>query len=419
MKMKRIMFWTLILAVSFLFVELFPKNAEAIPAFARKYKTSCITCHATFPRLTALGEAVRLNGFKMPDGDELYVKDQPLSLGVEAYEKVFPQAVWPSDLPGMPPISIRIIGDFEYDIGDGASARENAYKIEFPHELEILFGGSMGKDMSFYGEIELEHPGDDYELGFVAWFMWEDIFAENVFNVKVGQLGMHEIGLPNVRNHQKITKSHYLYRDEIIVGTHGPGLEVNGFGKIWRYAAGIVKPQNEFGDGSTYVQGALKFGGLGFDGSGGTAEEGGLETTPSGYWRDDAVFLGGFYYNGEDDIDRYGVDARWNFNDISLAAGYVKEDNNTASGLNEGVWLAEAEYFVLPWVQPYVRYETLDAEPVDSDKSRFIIGTVLLVRANVKINVEGLVYINNEPQEALGNDKNAENRLFVRLDYVF
>ena len=28
-----------------------PLDAEAIPAFARKYKVSCTTCHAPFPRL--------------------------------------------------------------------------------------------------------------------------------------------------------------------------------------------------------------------------------------------------------------------------------------------------------------------------------------------------------------------------------
>jgi len=36
--MKRIKFWTLvIIVISFLFVEFFPGNAEAIPAFARKF----------------------------------------------------------------------------------------------------------------------------------------------------------------------------------------------------------------------------------------------------------------------------------------------------------------------------------------------------------------------------------------------
>jgi hypothetical protein len=69
-------------------------NADAIPAFARKYKTSCVLCHAPFPRLTAMGEAFRLNGYKIPEGDEIYVKEEPVSLGAEAYKKVFPEDIW-------------------------------------------------------------------------------------------------------------------------------------------------------------------------------------------------------------------------------------------------------------------------------------------------------------------------------------
>ncbi|MEE8423496.1 MAG: hypothetical protein V3S49_03060 [Thermodesulfobacteriota bacterium] len=415
--MKKTIFWVLILAVSFLFVELFPKNAEALPTFARKYKTACITCHATFPRLTALGEAVRLNGYKMPDGDELYIKDQPLSMGVSAYKKVFPEAVWPSDIPGMPPIAIRVIGDLEYDIGDDASDRDNDYRIEFPHEVEIFFAGSFGESMSFFGEIEFEEPSSP-STSFKAWLMWEDVIAENIFNIKAGNIGMQEIDLPNTRNHNRITRSKYLTHEKITMPLAGPGLEVNGFGKVWRYATGIVKPQGTFGDPAFYLTGSLKFGGLGYDGSGGTTEEGGLETTPSGYWRDDSVLLGGFYFKGDDYIDRYGVDARFNVNDLSLAAGYLKEDHE-ASNLDENILFAEAEYFVYPWLQPYVRYETLDADAVDSDEARVVIGTVLLARANVKINVEGKFYTENDTQVAAGKDKNVDNRLYVRLDYAF
>lgn len=415
--MKKMIFWSLILTVSFLFVELFPGDAEAIPAFARKYKTSCVTCHGTFPRLTALGEAFRLNGYKMPDGDELYVKDQPVSMGAAAYKKVFPEAVWPSDIPGMPPISIRVIGDLEYDIGDDGNDRDNPYKVEFPHEVEIFVAGSFGESMSFFGEIEFEEPNNS-EITLKAWLMWEDILEENIFNIKVGSIGMQEIDLPNTRNHNRITRSKYLTHEKITMSLAGPGLEVNGFGKIWRYASGIVKPQDRFGDPAFYLTGSLKFGGLGYDGSGGTTEEGGLETTPSGYWRDDSILFGGFYFKGDDDIDRYGVDARWNVNDLSLAVGFLKEDNYVSS-LDEDILFAEAEYFVYPWLQPYVRYETLDADAPDSDEARVVIGSVLLARANVKVNVEGLFYTENDPQEAAAKDKNVDDRLFVRLDYVF
>ena len=32
-----------------------PRVSEAIPAFARKYGTSCLTCHSVYPRLTPFG----------------------------------------------------------------------------------------------------------------------------------------------------------------------------------------------------------------------------------------------------------------------------------------------------------------------------------------------------------------------------
>jgi hypothetical protein len=37
-------------------------RARAVPAFARKYKTSCVTCHTIFPKLTPFGEQFRRNG---------------------------------------------------------------------------------------------------------------------------------------------------------------------------------------------------------------------------------------------------------------------------------------------------------------------------------------------------------------------
>ena len=61
-------------------------DAMAIPAFARKYKTSCQTCHVMFPKLTAFGEAVRLNGYQIPGAEDVLVKDVPLALGSEPWK---------------------------------------------------------------------------------------------------------------------------------------------------------------------------------------------------------------------------------------------------------------------------------------------------------------------------------------------
>src|SRR3972149_6494809 len=69
------------LFISIFSYNLFLTEAHAIPVFARKYKTSCQTCHVAFPRLNAFGEAFRRNGYQFPQNDEGYVKEEPLAIG--------------------------------------------------------------------------------------------------------------------------------------------------------------------------------------------------------------------------------------------------------------------------------------------------------------------------------------------------
>ncbi|HEU4400657.1 MAG TPA: hypothetical protein VFT43_01000, partial [Candidatus Polarisedimenticolia bacterium] len=77
--------------------------AGAVPVFSRKYGTSCQTCHTIFPKLNPFGQAFRLNGYRMPKETEDQIKQQPVSLGSESYQKIWPKMVAPSDLPGFAP----------------------------------------------------------------------------------------------------------------------------------------------------------------------------------------------------------------------------------------------------------------------------------------------------------------------------
>ena len=45
---------------------LVPPTASAIPAFARLYATSCMTCHIDFPKLNDFGKAFKDAGFQFP-----------------------------------------------------------------------------------------------------------------------------------------------------------------------------------------------------------------------------------------------------------------------------------------------------------------------------------------------------------------
>jgi len=145
--MRRTLLGSIFLVVlSTLFLAFFSGKANAIPAFARKYKTSCALCHAPFSRLTAMEESFRLNGYKLPEADELYVKEQPVSMGVEAYKKVFPKAIWPSTIPGMPPLSIRIIGDVNYYPYGPQTDRSD---FNFPGEFTVLGAGAFDENFVF------------------------------------------------------------------------------------------------------------------------------------------------------------------------------------------------------------------------------------------------------------------------------
>src|SRR5437762_12178518 len=44
----------------------FPRDARALPAFARRFNLACGACHSAVPRLNAFGEAFHENGFKPP-----------------------------------------------------------------------------------------------------------------------------------------------------------------------------------------------------------------------------------------------------------------------------------------------------------------------------------------------------------------
>lgn len=84
------------------------EEVKAIPDFARKYKTSCSTCHYAIPKRNAFGEAFRRNGYVMPMGDEEFIKRQRIPLGAEAWKQVWPDAIYPGWLPGSFPLSAYI-----------------------------------------------------------------------------------------------------------------------------------------------------------------------------------------------------------------------------------------------------------------------------------------------------------------------
>jgi hypothetical protein len=454
--MKRIFLASIVLAV--FFVSLFPEDAAAIPAFARKYKTACMTCHTVWPKLSAVGEAFRLLGYRLPENDELYVKDQPVSLGAEPYKKMFPQSIWPSDIPGNLPLSVRATGSVNVNTGDANGSSSNT-QWNFPGEIVLLGAGTFGKDFSFFMNLGFAFDSGTTTTEGQAWLMWSDLFSEilgkNHLNIKAGNVGRQSIALPNSRDENSFTVNGYQYQDVLKLQAQ-PGIQVNGFGSRWRYYAGLVQANTDSSSLDYYGGLSFKIGGLGFDGTGLKSEEGGLNTSPSGFWRDDSILFGLFGYQGFTGADanratRFGADARANYKDLSLGGGYIRQnadeatapatettataeakrfnnlgirrisllDEPTTTSTTKNLWFVEGQYFVFPWMIPYARYESLTVDTPDQDQARIIGGLAFLLRANIKLSVEYRYYTTNQPREAASQGTHADDLLSFQLDWSF
>ncbi len=332
----------LVIIISFLVLAV-TRDLNAMTAFARKYKTSCITCHETYPRLNAVGEAYRLNGYKFED-DERYVKEEPLELGDEAYKKVWPEALWPNRIPGVAGFSA--VAKFIAEVNSGTDSPNREADITFivPHEIEIAWAGSLGDNVTAYGDLIFlqEDYGTDQIFSWLwakAWIEFSNLLGpEHLLNLRVGSLGMHTIGLYTARNEQRVGLQPYTfngwfmpwaeaYKTEGIADFRGNsfaiqpqlGIELSGFGKSWLYYAGAVNGnietplggspdlyENEgfsfFGAGRNtsnkdfYAGLACKIGGLGFDGTGAEGDD--MLKTRAEYWRDDSITFSAFGYYG-------------------------------------------------------------------------------------------------------------------------
>src|SRR5579863_7460952 len=93
-------------------------KANAIPAFSRQYQTSCTTCHLDFPKLNDFGKAFKDAGFKFPKDDETFLKVPAVMLGAPAQKDVWPHSVWPGEIPGLPPIGLRMNSFFQVTGGN-------------------------------------------------------------------------------------------------------------------------------------------------------------------------------------------------------------------------------------------------------------------------------------------------------------
>src|SRR5271157_131632 len=206
-KWLSLLFVTVLAVSSALIVLSVPTSAGAIPAFSRKYGTSCSTCHMDFPKLNDFGKAFKDAGFKFPKGDEDFIKVPQVMLGAPAQKELWPHTVFPGTIPGLPPIGLRFNQFFQVTSGNannyniaGQSLGPYVPRTDFePGYFSIFMAGNFGSDIAFWVDDDLSVSGQnlngalgDGYLRFVNVGRFLKL-PTDAFTVRVGQF---ELDLP-------------------------------------------------------------------------------------------------------------------------------------------------------------------------------------------------------------------------------
>ncbi len=390
-------------------------SAKAIPAFARKYKTSCSTCHYAFPKLNAFGYAFYNNGLRYPGGDANFIKEDPVSLGSEAYKSVFPDAIWPADIPGSSPIAVYFVNQMQMFPHHAPGAP--SVNFEFPNTLEFFAAGTVGDNISAWGELEMTNA--DQPPAYLLWLQYD--FKPQV-HLRFGKLDPMPI---TATNHHRLTATDYNYGHVQNGGSgwlydeEAPGMEVWGAGNGpggkggWTYRLGVLNgaevPGTHFDADNhkdLFYAASYKFGGLG--------EIGGTEgqaSATSEFYKDNYEKLTLFGYTGSDVLapdstTSFTSPFTHNFNLLGLNAnvGWERFDLNgvyeartdgqyNTSNLKSAAWMTELNYVAYPWLVGVLRYEWTDLNTSSSTpdpETNLIPGVTVVLRANARLTVEYL-----------------------------
>jgi len=157
--------------LSVLVVLSLPPSAGAIPAFSRRYGTSCTTCHLDFPKLNDFGKAFKDAGFKFPKDDESFLKEPPVLLGAPAQAELWPHTVYPGTIPGNLPAGLRYNTYYQQ-----VSANRNSFNLVLPAGtignfipksdfepgyFSIFTAGSFGTGISWWVDDDISVAGAD------------------------------------------------------------------------------------------------------------------------------------------------------------------------------------------------------------------------------------------------------------------
>lgn len=397
--------------------------AHAMPVFARKYGTSCQTCHTVYPKLNPFGEAFRRRGYRFPGVDADAVKQEPVPLGQEAQAALFPHVLWPGTLSAVPPVAVGFDGQAvaHPDVHSGGGQADHGAPFslrDLVGAVHLWAGGAFDQTITFLAEVTFS-SARSFEVE-TARVLFNDLVGPaDLVNLVVGRgrttltsFGPNSSYLADLLLPSPSLPGAYgATSDTFTVGDNTAGVELNGI--AWSrlgWALGLNAGTNLDLRPTENVTAHLgyKLGGLGLDGSPATEPD---PAAPPGSETALTVDLFGAHTNSrfssaagtptQDTMLLGGGGLRAQWHTVELNAGAWLEQHNhaqadnapgTANGATLLVQYDELSWQALPWLVPAVRLEYTRATPAGGASVwdlRVLPGVVALVRPNLKLSLVG------------------------------
>ncbi len=415
---------TAVVVVLWVMLASVPKTS-AIPAFSRKYGTSCTTCHNNYPELNDFGEAFKKNGFKFPKDDETFVKQDPVMLGSKAQKEAFPEAVYPGQIPGTIPIAFRYSGFFNWNAAQPAAAVQPNGPYPFvartdlfaPNTFTMIAAGSFGDNLSFWIDDDVSTGGSGAAGGLGDGYLkYNDLgrffhLPTNALNVRFGQF---ELDLPFTQARTIYLSDYDIYDQVGFGGVQGTAnnpftlgapqraIEFGGYPNNgnFSWSVAIVNGANDGpalrGQKDVYVRASYKFN-LERDPESRHAIQAAGPTGPRDHT---SLRVGGFYYYGtnvqnngsilnadgtlpfgaipsfREPFYRVGGDLRFKYRKLELLGlGMGGHDNNHIADTEAGTLtgtravtytggFVAGNYWIYPWLIATMRYDFVNS-PAD------------------------------------------------------
>ena len=431
-------------------------QAQAIPAFARKYDVNCTACHTAPPILNTYGQRFLENGYQLPgteDGGstgkkklgDLNLDDVNQYVGFRLVGNAFSNWSFKKQNPA----------------GADAGVVENKSEFMFPENFVLFAGGTVAKNVGFMVELghDVQAGGAAVERGFVTF---NNLGSHNLAHLRVGKFDPNTFSsyatvrqqLGDVGDSQKsgcaaftpcafnrvgltpsafATKFYGLYdrsgnylsplASSLFNSGAETGADVHGrpFGDWFLYQVGVLNGANEpLGDSN---KGKDVYGMIRFD---------------YGRANNFSASISGFAYHGnsnakvqtQEDVNwnRYGLSARATYNMVDVYAAFAVDKINktptalaglfdsTATGLTIG-----ADTYVTDKTLVSLRYDNLDAGGMlDQRMSASFIG----VQAKHFLRTNVAIFARNDfnLRQSEGGDtaaRNLRNAFFAGIDIIF